>query len=115
LRRVVGIERFVIAVQRWKTAFPDLKATVARAYTVGDRVIAEVEWDGTHTGTLEGGFGSVPPTHRHCQINGVVLFTLKASKIVECRNYFDLMSVLTQLGVAPTVGASAQHSTRPSP
>src|SRR4051794_8901738 len=44
--RVVGMDRFVTAVQRWKNAFPDMKATITRGYTVGDRVIVEVEWEG---------------------------------------------------------------------
>jgi steroid delta-isomerase-like uncharacterized protein len=111
LRRVVGVERCVTAVQRWKTAFPDLKATVTRGYTVGDRVIVEVEWEGTHTGPLEGSFGTVAPTHRHCQVHGVVLFTLKNAKIVETRNYFDVMTVLTQLGVSPKIGTVGAHHT----
>ena len=104
---MVGIERFIAAVQRWKTAFPDLKATVTRGYTVGDRVIAELEWEGTQTGALDGAFGTLAPTNRRCRISGVVLFAVKNGKIAECRNYFDVMTVLTQLGVSPTLTANA--------
>lgn len=107
VRRVVGAERFMIALQRWKIAFPDLKAVVTRAHTVGDRVIAEVEWEGTHTGTLEGSFGVIAPTNRRCRLSGAILFTIRDAKIVELRNYFDVMTVLTQLGASSNTAMSA--------
>lgn len=106
-RRVVGAERFIIAVRRWKIAFPDLKAVVSRAYTVGDRVIAEVEWEGTHTGTLEGSFGILAPTNRRCGVSGAILFTIKSDKIAELRTYFDVMTVLTQLGAYANTAMNA--------
>jgi steroid delta-isomerase-like uncharacterized protein len=104
--RVVGMERFVTAVQRWKNAFPDMKATITRGYTVGDRVIVEVEWEGTHTGPLEGTFGTVAATQRRSRVNAIILFTVKQGKIVESRNYFDVLTVLKQLGVSPNVSPS---------
>jgi steroid delta-isomerase-like uncharacterized protein len=111
LERVVGTERFVTSVQRWKTAFPDLKTSISRGYTIGDRVIVELEWEGSHSGPLEGTFGTLAPTHRRVRVNAIVLFSVKQSKIVECRNYFDVLTVLSQLGVTPTIGASGPHAT----
>ena len=74
-----------------------------RSYSIADRVVAEVEWEGTQRGPLEGSFGSVPPTHRRSRVNAVILFTLRNNKIVETRHYFDLLTVLAQLGVSPSI------------
>ncbi|HEY5928222.1 MAG TPA: ester cyclase [Kofleriaceae bacterium] len=112
LERVVGIEKFVASAQRWKTAFPDLKATIARGYTVGERVIVELEWEGTQSGPLEGTFGMLPPTRRRGRLNALILFTVKQGKIVESRNYFDMLTMLSQLGVSTAIGA--QPGTSPS-
>jgi len=112
LERVVGIEKFVGMAQRWKAAFPDLRATITRGYTVSDRVIVELEWEGTHSGPFEGTFGTVAATHRRGRLNALVLLTVKQGKIVESRNYFDMLTMLTQLGVAPVIGApGSQHPT----
>lgn len=114
LERVVGVERFVSAAQRWKTAFPDLKATITRGYTIGDRVIVELEWEGTHAGPLEGAFGTLPATHRRGRVNAIVLFTVKQGKIVESRNYFDVLTILAQLGVSPSMSPSMGSSHSPT-
>ena len=100
--RVVGAEQYVACIQHWKAAFPDLKATVTRGYTIGERVIVEIEWEGTHSGSFEGVFGKLAPTHRRGRVNGVIVFTLKSGKIAETKHYFDLLTVLTQLGVSAT-------------
>ena len=104
--RVVGIDAHIESLQRWKTAFPDLKATVVRGYTVADRVVAEVEWEGTHRGTLEGMFGIVRATHRRCRVKAILLFTVRSGKIVETRHYFDMLTILYQLGVSSSVSAA---------
>jgi steroid delta-isomerase-like uncharacterized protein len=112
LERVVGVEKFVASAKRWKTAFPDLKATITRGYTVGERVIAELEWEGTQTGPLEGTFGMVPATRRRGRLNALILYTVKQGKIAESRNYFDVLTLLSQLGVSPTISTnpSGPHS-----
>jgi steroid delta-isomerase-like uncharacterized protein len=111
LERVVGVEKFVTSAQRWKTAFPDLKATLARSYTVGERVIVELEWEGTQTGPLEGTFGMVPATRRRGRYNALIMFTVKQGKITESRNYFDVLTILSQLGVSPAIAVSdAPHT-----
>jgi steroid delta-isomerase-like uncharacterized protein len=104
--RVVGLEQCLAAAQRWKTAFPDLRATINRAYTAGDRAVIEVEWEGTQSGPLEGVFGSLPPTHRRGRVHAVMVFTVRDSKIVDSRHYFDMLTVLAQLGVAPIIGSA---------
>src|SRR4051812_28535425 len=91
--RVVGIDQVLAAAQRWKTAFPDLRATINRAYTAGDRAVIEVEWEGTQSGPLEGMFGALAATHRRARVNAVLVFTVRDNKIVDSRHYFDMLTV----------------------
>ena len=103
---VKGPEEYVKSVQRWKTAFPDLKATVTSGAVSGDKVFVEVEWDGTHTGPFAGPFGTIPATNKRGQVKAALLFTVKNGKIIESKHYFDLLTVLIQLGIAPMAAVS---------
>ena len=115
-QRVKGAAEYVKAVQRWKSAFPDLKATVTSGFVSGDKVVVEVAWEGTHNGPFEGPFGAIPATNKRGQVNAVLLFTIKNRKIIENRHYFDLLTVLMQIGVAPmaTMGQPAAKAGAPA-
>ena len=87
------------AIQLWTLAFPDLKGTVKNAIVQDDMVMVEILWEGTHLGLLKGSFGEIPPTGKKGVVNAVELFQFKGGKIVELRHYFDLMTILNQIGV----------------
>jgi steroid delta-isomerase-like uncharacterized protein len=106
--RVQGVDKYVDAVQRWKRAFPDLKATFINGFVSGDKAVVEVMWEGTHTGPFDGPLGAIAPTNQRGRVNGVLVMTLKDGKIAESRHYFDLLTVLSQIGVVPMIGASGQ-------
>lgn len=97
--RISGIEPYVASAQRWKAAFPDLRTTLTRGYTAGDRVIAEVLWEGTQTGPLENAYGLLPPSNRRSKLHSAIFFSIKFEKISECRHYFDLATLWRQLGI----------------
>lgn len=104
-QRVKGADNYVRTIQRWKNVFPDLKATPLRTFADGDNVILELEWEGTHDGIFEGPFGTVPPTGKQNKLRAVIVYELNGGKIQESRHYFDLLSLLVQLGVAMPAGA----------
>jgi steroid delta-isomerase-like uncharacterized protein len=97
--RITGIEPYVGSAQRWKTAFPDLRTTLTRGYAVGERVIAEVTWEGTHMGPLENAFGVLPPSSRRSKLRSAIFFSVKNDRITECRHYFDLATLSRQHGI----------------
>jgi steroid delta-isomerase-like uncharacterized protein len=109
-QRAAGVEQFVATMQRWKLGFPDLRAQVVRGYTTSDRVIAELEWSGTQTGPLDTGIGVVPPSRRPARLSGVIVFSMRAGRIVQARSYFDLMTLLAQLGVATALADISTHN-----
>lgn len=106
--RVKGADDYFKIVQRWKRAYPDLKATVLNMFTAGDKIFAEVEWEGTQTGPLEGPFGSIAPTNKRGLLKASLFATVKNDKLVELHQYFDMVTLLANLGIAPFAGLQAQ-------
>lgn len=107
--RVRGADEVLKTVQKWKRAFPDVKANVSSVKVSGDTVIAEVTWEGTQTGPFDGPFGTIQPTNKRGAVKAVEVCRLEKDKVVEIRHYFDLMTILSQLGIAPMAGTSMQQ------
>ncbi len=70
-------------------------------------VVAELEWDGTHNGTLEGPMGPIPASGRHGKVAAVQVVRFDNGKIREVRHYFDLLTILAQIGASPRPTAAA--------
>jgi len=111
--KVKGSDEWVKISQRWKKAFPDLtgKLLGAMESADGSEMAAEVEWAGTHTGPLDGPMGTIPPTNKRGTVKATMLFKVRNNKIVEAKHFFDLLTILSQLGVAPMAGMHAQPGT----
>lgn len=100
-RRVTGPDQYIELIKAWKTAFPDLRSTIKQTVDSGDAIVAEVEWEGTHKGTLTGPLGTLPPTGRVGKTPAVIVIRVDNGRIRESRHYFDLMTLLMQLGAMP--------------
>jgi steroid delta-isomerase-like uncharacterized protein len=111
--RVKGADEYMKTLERWKRAFPDLKATVLDSYVAGDKIFAEVEWEGTQTGPFDGPFGLIPPTNKRGVVKAAIVATVKNDKLFEVHHYFDVLTLLTNLGIVPFAGAPMQ-ATKPS-
>ena len=105
-RRTTSADELVALDKGWKAAFPDGTGTVKNFYAAGDIAIAEVEWEGTHKGALEGPFGSLPASNKRVKMGAVLIHKVKNGKIVELRHYFDLFGMLQMLGVSMPTGAA---------
>jgi steroid delta-isomerase-like uncharacterized protein len=108
-RRVTSADELVTINKGWKSAFPDAKGTVKSFYAANDCAIAEVEWEGTHKGALEGPFGALRASNKRVRLPAVLIHKVKDGKIVEVRHYFDLFGMLQMLGVPLTTGAAPKE------
>ncbi|MGH7497832.1 MAG: ester cyclase [Gemmatimonadales bacterium] len=99
-RRLQGVDQAIAAWQGWAKAFPDSKATFDNAIATGNTVVLEVTWRGTHTGPLETPTGTIAATGKRIEIRACVFVELTGEKTRLQRHYFDMASLLKQIGVA---------------
>ena len=85
-------------ITMYKTAFPDLSATVEDEIAEGDKVVTRWTIRGTHQGDIEE-FG--PATGRQMELTGITISRIEGDQIVEEWNRYDNLSVMQQLGLAP--------------
>jgi len=100
-RRVQGPDAIVELSKGWRQAFPDAKGTITKAVESGDTVVLEILWEGTHNGELKSAMGNIPATYKRVKIPAVQVVTFKGDKIAETKHYFDLMTMLAQIGALP--------------
>jgi steroid delta-isomerase-like uncharacterized protein len=81
-------------LQQWR-GFPDFKVRVRKIVAEGTNyVVTENEWRGTHRGPFFG----FAPTGRRARIRACVLWEFRGSRLRAETIYFDLATVLSQLG-----------------
>jgi steroid delta-isomerase-like uncharacterized protein len=97
-RSIQGADEIVQALQAWATAFPDATGNIMREIEAGDTAVIELVWRGTQTGPLETPNGPLPPSGRKVEFSACEVFTVKDGKVKSDTHYFDLMTMLTQIG-----------------
>jgi steroid delta-isomerase-like uncharacterized protein len=99
-RKVQGVEQVTALWQGWATALPDSKATFHNAVVSGETVLLEVTWNGTHTGPLQTPTGSLAATGKRIELRACQVFQIAEGKAQSMRQYFDMATLMQQLGVA---------------
>jgi predicted ester cyclase len=83
-------------------AFPDWRETVDAVVAEGDLVVIRVTGSGTH----EGAFQGIPPTHRRVSATGVGIGRIVDGRIAETWAEYDALGMLQQLGAVPAPAAA---------
>src|SRR3954454_19370135 len=87
------------AVRRYfedtRTAFPDQRNELIALHHADDAVIAEFWLRGTHEGPLRG----IPPTGKAFECRCTAFFLFEEDRLVGERVYFDVATILGQLGL----------------
>jgi steroid delta-isomerase-like uncharacterized protein len=100
-RKVQGSAQIVETSKEWKKAFPDAKGTITKVVDGGDTVVLEVTWEGTHRGDLATKMGPISATYKRVTIPAVQVVSFKGDKVAATKHYFDLMTLLAQIGALP--------------
>ncbi len=100
-RSLRGPDKILEAMQGWKQAMPDVKGNVTNAFASGNTVVLEITWKGTHTGPFVGPAGTLPASGKSQTTPSAWIFEFDGEKIRESRNYFDMVTLLTQIGAMP--------------
>jgi steroid delta-isomerase-like uncharacterized protein len=74
---------------------PDFKVELTSSFVTGDRLSAEWRMTGTHTGDLP----NMPATGRKFDLRGASVFELEGGKGKGCRDYWDMATLLKQIGL----------------
>jgi steroid delta-isomerase-like uncharacterized protein len=90
-------------LERFARAFPDARYKINWAIESGSSVALEGVYSGTHTGALRMPDGTeLAATGRHVSVPFVTLFDVKDDKISSHRAYWDVATVMAQLGLMPS-------------
>lgn len=101
-RRLTGAEATLEAWRGWAAAFPDSNGSYRALHVAGnDTVVVEVTWSGTHRGPLPTPGGTIQPTGRSIAVPACMVFEIANGKARAQRHYFDMVTLLRQLGVMP--------------
>jgi steroid delta-isomerase-like uncharacterized protein len=88
--------------QGFLDAFPDLHFEIRHRIAQGDFVVLNWVANGTHTGPLPTPTGvSIPSTGRRAVVSGSSTYQFKDGKAVRGWNFWDMTSLLAQLGLMP--------------
>ena len=98
-RKTQGADKLIELWQGWARALPDSKATFRNALVSGNTVVLEVIWRGTHTGPLQTPGGEIAPTGNKFELRACQVIEVAAGKARSMRHYFDMATLMQQLGV----------------
>ena len=80
-------------------AFPDSKVETTNAFATEDQVVLEFTSRGTSIGPLYLPSGALPAAGRSFELRLCLVMQIKNGKIVRFRNYYDMLTLLEQLGL----------------
>jgi steroid delta-isomerase-like uncharacterized protein len=92
-----GPEQFRQYAEELLAVFPDIHFAI-------EDLIAERDMVASHwmaTGTQKGEFMEIPATNKNVKFQGATILRMAGGKVVELWAYWDRISVMKQLGVAP--------------
>jgi len=104
--RSTGAREIAAHWQGWKRAMPDATGTVTGALDCGGTAVVEVIWEGTFTGPWATPEGEVEPTGKHQTTRACIVSTVQHGKVKQCRQYFDSMALMAQLGLLAAPAAA---------
>lgn len=97
-RRIQGVNAIMDAWRGWATALPDSNATFDNVALAGSTVTLEMTWRGTQTGPLQTPAGALAPSGRKIEVRAVQVIDVADGKVQAVRHYFDMATLLQQLG-----------------
>jgi steroid delta-isomerase-like uncharacterized protein len=104
-RRIQGAGEIIEAWQSWAKAFPDSKATFVSEFASGDTAVIELVWKGVHTGPLQ--THTIPASNQPIEMPACQVVQVEGDKIKRASHYFDMLTMLTQIGAMKSPSAAA--------
>lgn len=90
---LVGIEACKKHYMNFLTGFSNIEFTIPEVIGQGNRLVKHWNFKGTHTGDFFG----MPASGNKLNLSGTTLVTIKDGKIAKEHDFFDMMSMVSQL------------------
>jgi predicted ester cyclase len=89
-------------LQNFMNAFPGSKFEILNTIAQGDYVVINWKTSGTNMGPLQAPSGAtIPPTGKMSTLMGSTTALVQGGKVVHVWNFWDMASLLGQLGLMP--------------
>jgi steroid delta-isomerase-like uncharacterized protein len=98
-RRIQGVEEALSAWKGWAKAFPDAKGNIDKETVSGNTVVIEITWRAIQTGPLQLPGKDLAATGKKVELRACEVIEVSDGKVKTLRHYFDLSTLLRQLGV----------------
>jgi len=107
-REFIGPAEIRVFYQDLFGAFPDLAPRLVHRYRDGAVVIDELVFSGTHAGPFMG----IPATDRPVEVAASVVYEVRDGQLIREAAYWDVATMLVQMGILPPPGESAGEEQR---
>ncbi|HKY71898.1 MAG TPA: ester cyclase, partial [Nitrospira sp.] len=97
-RNIQGVEEVISAWKGWAKAFPDGKGSLDKETVSGNTVVLELTWRATQAGPLQLPGKDLAATGKKVELRACQIIEVSGDKVKSLRHYFDLSSLLRQLG-----------------
>jgi len=98
LRGPDGYKRLVLF---FVESFPDSRGELTNVFATEDQVVLEGTWHWNDTGPLYLPSGALPSMRRSGELRACSIFQIRNGKITSLHQYYDMMTQMEQLGLAP--------------
>ncbi|HEY0969802.1 MAG TPA: ester cyclase [Gemmatimonadales bacterium] len=95
-RGAEGVKRYQ---RNWASAFPESRVEIQNLAACGETVTVEFIGRGRHSGPLNTPQGTIQPTGKDVELALCDVLSVRDGRITGGRTYFDLASLMRQLGV----------------
>lgn len=91
-----GMRQFL---QTWATGFPESSVEITNIVVGETHAAVEYTGQGVHSGPLQTPAGEIPATGKSAQVQFCDVFAIRDGKLSEGRTYFDMATLMRQLGL----------------
>jgi predicted ester cyclase len=88
--------------------FPDMRVELTNAFATEDQVTLEGAWRWNDTGPLYLASGALPGMRRSGKLRFCFVLQIRNGKIVSVHSYYDMLTQMEQLGLAPVTGQATE-------
>ena len=98
-----GIEANMADVEMWRGNFSDMSVEAVSHSVSGHTVVTEMKFTGTNDADMAMPDGStIPATGKTVTMMGCQIVEFEDGKMLNTRQYYDMMGMLAQLGLLPS-------------